>query len=968
MSYTTLCTFTAYEIGESTVLPFSYVKRAKELGYETLGIVGSNLHAYPSFADACAKENIKAVFGYKITLASSETIPYRAYLFIKSEKGYQNLLKIIKEQKKVIGLNLLKEFHEGLSLIIQADHDLFYQDYFLTTISKDITQYQKLFQEDFAFGITLLSKEDQEDSAQFYQFCKERQYRILAFPEVRYLHKGDALDLEILKAGLLKKPMEEEVKEGPYFLLSLKVLESVYREEDIKEASRFASSLQFSFFQKRGSLIKLDNDVSTLKEKIQVALKEKGLETKEYQERADYELSVIESMDFCSYFLIVQDYVNFAKQRGIKVGPGRGSAGGSLISYLLGITDIDPIRYHLSFERFLNPKRQTMPDIDIDFEDTRRNEVVDHIVQTYGQNRVATIRTFVTLKPRSALSFVAMAYQIPDAHLKKLTRTISEKAKDFSEAQADSSRGWKFKKLIQDPYYLNMVKKADKLLSLPINLSFHAPGIILSDKDLYLSCPRENGNIGTVEYEYPYLERMGFLKFDILPLTNLSFLKRIETLRKENGKEEIEIQKHLEDEMTYLVLNKLHLALIFQLDATSGMRSVIEEIHPSSFQDIANILALYRPGPINEIPTYARRKNHQEEVTYLDSRLKPILEDTYGIMIYQEQVMQTLMALADFDASDADLFRRAISKKDLSKMLPYQKQFLEGARKNGVSEIIAKKIYSDIERFAGYGFNKSHAYSYALITYQLLFYKANDIQEFYTAAFEICSLKTATGFSLVQELEERGYQFLPPDINLSSLETIRFDREKVYLPLSNIALLDKETIKRILSERENGPYKSFYDFCVRNYSLFQDRKENSLLSLIDGGAFDAFSMTREEMRENASNYLGFAKMGFSEEKIVPERGQEVKIGLRLLREKDALGVILTKRITNSPTKERKAYLVEDNTFLALDSRITVTDGWESYDAVVQKGITLNRGDVITCREEKNYGKIFLHEIKVRSER
>lgn len=953
MEYIQLSATTAYEFSHSILSPEGYAKKAKELGYSAIAVTDDTIRCFPSFEKACQKAKIRPIFGYHFSLLSSLGKPYSGYLYIKNEEGYHHLLALMKEGNH-FGTALLSKHHEGLFLLLQADSEVFFHEYFLSSISPDVFAYRKIFQDDFAFGITLRCKEDQDEAPIFYEYCDRNSYPVFPFPEVRYLNKKDGLLYHLYQAGL-KKEQYTGKEEDPYFLLSLNALESLYRKVDIERMSETFLSFDFRFLKKRGSYIHIEKDKEKLRNKAKEGLRIKGKDNIVYQERLDYELSVIESMDFSSYFLLVEDYVSFAKNSSIKVGPGRGSAGGSLVSYALGITDVDPIRYDLSFERFLNPKRKTMPDIDIDFEDDRRNEIVRYLENKYGEEKVSTIRTYVTLKPRSALNLIGPALGIQDNRIKKITALIPDNAKTFEEALDYSWKGKQLAELLKDPYYHDFVDKAKGLLTLPVNTSFHAPGVILSEEKISKECPRENKDSGTVEFEYTYMEEMGYLKMDILPLSTLTFIKDIEAHIKGMGEEIPSIEDHLEDKETFALLNKLHLGSIFQLDATIGMSQTIKEVKPQQFSDIPAILALYRPGPKDYIPTYAKRKNGKEPIVYADSRLEPVLKETYGIMVYQEQVMKSLMVLADFSAGDADLFRRAISKKNISKMKEYQSQFLEGCRKNGIEKEKAMKIYQDIEKFANYGFNKSHAYSYSFLTYQLLYYKTHYPVAFYQSAFHLHSFSSSTGINMMKEIKESGYHFHLPDLMLSEKEDISFHNGFVYLPFSAISSADRKTIDLLLEERKNAPFTSFYDVLLRIQKSLPDYDSRMLIPFLDAGVFDCFNKNRFGLKNHLAQYQDFAKLSF-DESMLPEIGEEKgNPGLTLLYEKARIGLILSRRISSLKKQEGyQTFLISDTSYLEKDRSLTIENETKSYVVILPEKAEARKGDFLLLPSDTDF--------------
>lgn len=946
--YYQLCTRTCYSFSHSSVLPEEYAQRAKALGYSGIGVSDLNLYAYPSFADACQKEGLKPLFGYEISLASSRTLPFTAYLYIKNETGYRNLCEILARKEETLGTTILSQYHEGLLLILGTNED-FYSTPYLTAISPDLLAYSKIFGDDFYIGLSFYSNLDKEEAVTLYDFLSLNEYKSVAFPKVCYLKKKDAYKTELLERSRLKQTGEDIPEEGPYFLLSEKALKTVYREQDLLETIYIADKLNFSFFEKRGAMITFGNDDDTLKKEAQDGL-EKRLDNnipKEYQERLDYELSVIKKMNFSSYFLIVQDYVRYARDNGIKVGPGRGSAGGSLVAYALYITEVDPIRFDLTFERFLNPNRKTMPDIDIDFIDTRRDEVANYLSVRYGKTHTATIITFPRLKPKSCLNLIGPALNFNDKRLKNLTREIDDKASTFEEALASKIHGSRFQKLYADPYYRHLCDIAESLLGIPYTVSIHAPGVILSKDEIYHTCPMSEGKYGTVGYEYPYMERMGFLKMDILSLSNLSFLDSIEKRIQARGEKLPDIYNDLDNPKVYQVLNRLELTDIFQLDASYLMRKTVEQIHPTSFTDMTAIISLCRPGPMAYIDTFARRKKGEEPVTYIDERLKPILKETYGIMVYQEQIMKVVQVAAGFSLGDADLFRRAISKKDLSKMEDYKEKFYQGCLNNGISQEKAEALFADIEKFAQYGFNKAHAYAYSLITYSLLYYKTFYPMDFYEVALKGESLGSEKMSHLLSELKSRRKRLRNPNLLYSDASEYVFKGNDIYLPLSSVNGYSAATANAILEERKKSPFTSFYDFALRlNQSLKKDDMR-FLLALIDAGAFDSFSKSRLAMKQNLELYLSYARMGFKESDVPSLKDDGEDIGEMLYLEKMALGRILSVSLSRLYHKEGyMTLLVSDTSMLELSHVVEAESEDKRYHIQLKQSEDIQKYDFL----------------------
>ena len=921
-------TISAYSFYESTIMPFPYAERAKHLGYKGIAIADENLYSFPALADACNSQGLKPIFGYRVHLRSPLATPFEGVLLVQNEKGYANLLSLVAKHEPIIGNDLLLSIHEGLTLILDTSDAAFKDKEALTKMSPQLLQFSKIFGEDFHFGISIASIVDRNEMPVLYEFCDRQGYDTVAFPKTLYLRKENYSSLYLLQKAVSKEKAGDIPQGGPDFLLSVNSIEEIYREKDIFSTQLIADKIDFQFFRQRGKPISFDDADNRLYRLSYERLAERlktSLIPPEYHVRLDYELSVIRKMKFSSYFLLVSDYVDFAKSRKIEVGPGRGSSAGSLVAYSLGITELDPIRCSLSFERFLNPKRKDMPDIDIDFQDDRREEVVTYLKARYGESRVSDIVTFVKLKPKGAINLIGPALSYSENRIKRLTSSIPDSAQDFEQALLDPVLGDRLRRLLEDNYFQELVEKVKPLLGIVVNTSIHAAGVIISQEDIYRSCPMRNGTFGTSLFEYPYMERLGFLKCDILSLSNLTFIRKIE----EKIGKEIDVLNDLEDKKAYDCLNALNLSYIFQLES-SGMKRTIEAVKPASFKDIASILALYRPGPKAYIQEFARRKNEGKPIIYADERMRPILQDTYGIILFQEQVIELVKVLAGFDASDADLFRRAISKKKLKEMEQYREKFLLGAKRNGIPDDKAQAIYEDIEKFAGYGFNKSHAYSYSLISYKLLYLKAHYPESFYKTALKEASLSSDATYESIKEIYRQGYILSTPNINVSAKDDIIVKDNIFYLSLNQISMMDKETMEAILIEREKGAFKSFYDFCLRMVGKITLDQEKTIKRMIDGGAFDCLSKSRSGMKAMLSDYLSFARMGFPERQV-PSVKREEDVGKRLYLEKQTLGVILSQSLKTIARKAGyRTLLVLDDAKMVSDHAFLGTDGRKEY--------------------------------------
>jgi len=898
----------AYDFGRSLLRPEAFASRAKELGYPAVGMADPTVYVYPSLEKGALSSGIAPVFGYRIRFPFTSEKNLDAVLFLKDEKGYDNLCAYLANERRDLpmGERQLAQYHEGWMLVVESLDDAFRLEEGRTALSKFLFPLHRLFGEDFYLGIAVVTPEDVEFSKELEAYARDNGIKTVAFPRIQYLQKKDARSLSLLEAGMRKEKRSEEdlPTGGPYFLLSPAVAEKLYSPSMLKGCEEIASKAKFRLFGHRGKQYQFESDDEILKEKANSGLRKRKGDSvpEEYQKRLDYELSVIASRHFSSYFLLVSDYVQAAKDNGIKVGPGRGSAAGSLVSYALGIVELDPLFYHLSFERFLNPMRSNMPDIDVDFDSERRDEVIAYLRRKYGEDHVTAIGTFSTLKPKSALKWVGPVLSVGENRLSRLLSAVSDYASTFKEAEEDNYSGYRLRKLLKDPYYSLLVEEATPLLGLPVNTSQHAAGVIVNEEPVSLYCPLSDGKSGVTAYEFPDLEAMGYLKCDILALNNLTFLQHLEKRIQGRGEPLPDIEAHRNDPKVYQLLNTLSLSNVFQLDG-KGMREAIQMVHPDSFEDLCALIALYRPGPKDYIPSFARRKHGEEKIVYKDKRLEPILKETYGILIYQEQVMETAKAIAGFSLAEADLLRRAISKKKAGLMDAYRQKFLDGATKNGIAPEVASSIYDDIEKFAGYGFNKSHSYSYGMVAFEFLYYKTYYPKDFYALSFLSAPCGSLSFLQLARELSKRGVRIQAPDINLSLESEVRFLDDKAYLPLNAAGRGNEALLQSFLQNRSEKNYEGFFDFLCRNEKeLGKNGAETTVQNLIDSGAFDSFSSSRAAMRDSYSQYLGYARFGI-DPSLVPKLTEEKEdLGERLYREKKALGLILSFRLSSLGTK------------------------------------------------------------------
>ena len=567
------------------------------------------------------------------------------------------------------------------------------------------------------------------------------------------------------------------------------------------------------------------------------------------KERLDYELSVIEKMGFATYFLIVWDFVNYAKKHNILVGPGRGSAAGSLIAYCLNITTVNPLDYNLLFERFLNPERISMPDFDIDFSFEGRGEVIEYVSKKYGRDKVSQIITFGTMAARAVIRDVGRALGIPYGQVDKIAKLIPFEPNMTIEKALQREPDLK-DRMENDPTIRKMIEISSKLEGLSRHASTHAAGVVLSREPLTDFIPLQLTSEGEISTQYiaEDLESLGLLKMDFLGLRTLSVIYNALKIIKKTKGELINIDKiSLDDEKVYELLSRGECCGIFQLES-SGMVDLVKKMEPKNIEDITALLALFRPGPLGSgmIDDFINRKKGKVEITYLHPKLEPILRDTYGVIVYQEQVMQIASQLAGYSLGQADILRKAMGKKIKEVMKKQQKQFIEGAVKNGIEKKTAGAIYDLIAYFAGYGFNKSHSVSYAFLSYQTAYLKAHYPVEFMAALLTSIMQNTDKVVKYIKECQNMGLKILPPDINESLIDFTVVDDQTIRFGLAAVKNVGRVAVENTINERkEGGNFSSLLDFCQRVDLRTMNRRV--IESLIKCGAFDSLKISRAQL-------------------------------------------------------------------------------------------------------------------------
>ncbi len=794
------------------------------------GICDEYLYGTMEFYNKCIKNNIKPIIGLDVYV-----LDHHIYLYAKNYQGYQTLLKLntIKTERDLALLDL-ELYHEEILVIIPNESLKLYDQ--IKTIFKDV----------------YLGYQNEEEKTQALLKTKQivfiNDIRALSLKDSTYLNYLEMMRLDIKKDNYTEVDFHRHIfiEKGTDF--------------DVNSTIAVSELLNVTIPKNENHIPKFNPDIKDSNQYLE-NLTHKGLKKRfhdevssDYWKRLDYELSVIKKMGFSDYILIVYDYVLFAKKNNILVGPGRGSAAGSLVCYTLGITDIDPLKYNLLFERFLNPERVTMPDIDIDFENTKRSEVINYIKNKYGNDKVASIMTFATLKSKLVLREVAKVMDITNPNVSKLYALVESNL----SLQQNLQNQEVVKILKQNPDLKQLYQVAMKLEGLKKNISTHAAGVVISNTALETLIPiiktKEGISTGiTMEY----LEELGLLKMDLLAIKNLTIIENIlELIYQDVGKMVNISQINLNDPEVLELFAKGDTTGIFQFES-NGMRSFLKKLKPRSFSDLVAALALYRPGPMDNINSFIRRKEKKEKITYIIPELEPILKETEGIIVYQEQVMQILVKIANYSYAEADLIRRAMSKKKKEVMEQEKQNFITRASQNGYGAK-ASQLYDLILKFANYGFNKSHSVAYALIGYQMAYLKVKFPKYFITNLLNMSIGSEIKTNEYILEAKRQNLIICKPHINKST-DVYQIIDGEVILPLSVIKGLNGNIIKSILTERDNnGLFLDFIDFCKRMYH--QNMNERLLLILIRAGVFQDFGsvMTLQENLEAVWNYAELA--------------------------------------------------------------------------------------------------------------
>lgn len=905
--------YSGYSFQQSTILIKDLVLAAKEKHLDALALTDkNNMFGAMEFSEACLQNGIKPILGMEASVLIDGQI-YPFILLAIDDQGYFDLVHICCEvnlsSDRAIALDQLASYHEHL-YVISGLEDGIVERHVAKEMEDEAIKYMRLFQKLFHdhYYIMLQNhhlKMQEKGNERMMSLARYVKVKVICSNEVRYLKKQDALAVDLLQAsaqGITLDAQYQPLTQEKY-LKDEKEMERLFPPEIIEETRHVCTTCKATIplnekYLPTYPVPHQGKAVDYLRSLCHVGLK-KRFQNQEipvtYQKRLLYELKIIHEMGFDDYFLIVWDYVRWAKVQKIQVGPGRGSAAGSLVAYVLGITNIDPLRYDLLFERFLNPERVSMPDIDIDFQDDRRDEVIRYVIDKYGKDHAAQIVTFNTYGPRVAMKEMGKVMGVPLPRLELIAKMIPTSPKNKKTITQMYQSSAQFQSLINQDQRLKKIVAATSIIEhLPRNISTHAAGVILSKRILHEVVPLVVGPTSTLmcQYSKDYIETAGFLKMDFLALKNLTMLDYICKDIEQNQKVKIILNEMpLDDQNTYRLISKADTFGVFQLESY-GMRHLLRQMKPYCFDDIVAAIALFRPGPMENIPTYLKRRSHQEKVVYPLKELEPILKSTYGIMVYQEQMMQVAQKMAGFSLAKADILRKATSKKETELMHSMKEEFIAGCLKNGFSQEKAEEVFGLIEKFADYGFNKSHSVAYAYVAYQLAYLKANYPLYFFASILSNELSSENTKVHCIQECKAYHVRILPPSVNQSQA---RFMVEEGHIRYSLLAIknVGYAGYKAIIEERQKGLFKDIYDFMMRMENSHLSKK--MLESLVDAGALDEFGLSRQTILKNldAIRDYGHLKENLGiEEKPVLTIYQD-HLEEKLNREKAVLGVYLS---------------------------------------------------------------------------
>ena len=883
---------TAYSLCEGAVKVEKVPKACIERNMPAIAVTDTNnMFGVLEFAMKCSANGIQPIPGCLIDVLY-EGIVSPIVLLAKDEAGYKNLLKLmtcyyIKKSKdkenaesiKCIDLNEIVLHNDGI-IALSGGYNGPAGKLFLAGMQDKaeafIDEMRSMFSDRFYIEVSrhFLDEEIKTESF-FVDMAINKNIPLVATNDVYFLEKNMHTAQDILlcigDGTYVAEKNRRKISKDSY----LKTTEEMYELfSDLKEAVENTSVIarRCSFMPephkpmlprfddgtgkneeeileeqaKIGLLNRIENEVLYYKENSNKDTEEIK---KEYFDRLEYEMSVIKKMGFCGYFLIVSDFVKWSKSNDVPVGPGRGSGAGSLVAWSLSITNLDPIRYHLIFERFLNPDRISMPDFDIDFCQDKREDTINYVKSKYGEDKVAHIIALGKLQARAVIRDVGRVIQMPYGKVDKICKLIPQNPAHPVDLEQALEIEPMLKQMMSEDESVNfLINTGLQLEGLYRHASTHAAGVVIGHKSIDDVVPLysdDESSLGITQFNMKFVEIAGLVKFDFLGLKTLTVIKQICDLIKKYRKINIDIDKiDLEDKKTFDLLCSVDVIGVFQLES-AGMKDVIQKLQPDRLEDIIALVSLYRPGPMDDIPKYLARKHGKESIEYLHPCLESILSNTYGVMVYQEQVMKIAQVMGGYTLAASDILRRAMGKKIVSEMERNRKIFINGASKLGVKESIAVQVFSQMEKFAGYGFNRSHAAPYAMLSYQTAYLKANYRKEFYIATMNLDMGNTDKIATYIQDMKQSGIKILPPDIN-KSYGAFSGEEEGIRYSIGALKGSSVAFAKEIEEERKkNGLFVSIFDFFERMGKKRLNKRQ--IETLILSGAFDSIHDNRNQL-------------------------------------------------------------------------------------------------------------------------
>ncbi len=1004
MPFTHLHVHTEYSLLDGAARIDRLFQQCKALGMDSVAITDhGNMFGVYEFYTKAKKAGIHPVLGCEMYVARdhlgrgghySDNKPFHLVLLAKTQQGYKNLVKLDSlaylegfYYKPRIDFQQLKEHHEGLiclSACLAGELPKLLVDDRYDEAKALVMQYKELFGEDYYLELQNHGLPEQlKINPMLIRLSKECGVELVATNDVHYIEKKDSLAQDVLvcvqTGKLLSDPNRMKFSTDEFYFKSPEEMAELFQAvpEAIENSYKIAHQCNVVLERNNALIPKYVPETGQtpyefLKDLVEEGLRKKyDVITPEVRERADYELGIINKMGFVEYYLIVWDYIHYAESQGIPVGPGRGSGAGSIIAYAIGITKIEPLRFNLLFERFLNPERVSMPDFDVDFCVDRRGEVIDYVIRKYGKDNVAQIVTFGTMAAKAAIKDVGRVLNVPIADVNRVTKMIKDSKSHLKwmlgiEEEKDKKTGnvidHRSKELIEvyetDETMRQVLDLAMALEGQPRNTSKHAAGVVICREPLSDHVPlQKNGDDVTTQYNMTQVEKLGLLKMDFLGLRTLTDIhKAIQLVKKTTGIELDFSKETYSDPNIYELISNGDTDAVFQLES-SGMKKTMMDLKPTCLEDIIAGIALFRPGPMNEIPRFIDGKYHPENVQYDHPMLRSILEVTYGCMVYQEQVMQIVQKMAGFSMGRADMVRRAMGHKDPAEMARQREVFIhgevaedgtvlvDGCVRRGIPEETGTLIFDKMEKFAEYAFNKSHATVYAVVAYQTAYLKRYHIVEYLAAVLNnritnSDEIKKYVGYCVSHDIK-----VLPPSVNQSEVD-FSVQNGNIIYGLAGIKNVGLNIVGNIVEERQkNGEYKDLKDFIKRvDVSVLNKRL---IESLIKSGAFDCFGKTRSQLMnvyesvitqvlsdrksKESGQFSMFDLLGDAGDEpvkypAIPEYDQKYKLAL----EKEALGIYLT----GNPLEDYRDKLNQfrfNTSFLAAEEE----EGEDASESVLQ---------------------------------